>query len=134
MSSYERMIKVMSAVGAYKIYNYTYIGKELRAYSAELDVLSDEIDEIIRECLVMTARGDGLSFYEKLVGTLDDKLDTRTRREMIVSLLNLSTNDNTPDGIKRFFKSIGLECDITENPSVFDLFIKPLSGTFSTSE
>ena len=82
----------------------------------------------------MTAEGDGLVFYEKLVGAPRDDLDVDARREMIVSLINLNMNDNTLDGIKRFFKSLNFECEITENPSVFDLYIKPLNSGYSTSE
>ena len=134
MSSYESMVKAMSAVKAYKLDGNTYVDKELFAYSAALDVFSEEIDEIIRECIVATAENEGLSFYEKLVGTLDDKADIETRRAMIISLLNLNTNDNTHNGIKRFFESIGLECDILENPSIFDLYIMPLGGNFTASE
>ena len=134
MSSYESMVKAMSAVKAYNLDGNTYVDKELLAYSAVLDAFSEEIDEIIRECIVTTAENEGLSFYEKLVGTLDDKADTDTRRAMIISLLNLNTNDNTHNGIKRFFESIGLECEIAENPSIFDLYIMPVSRNFTASE
>ncbi len=134
MTGYESMVKTMKPIGAYTLDGTTYVDNELKAYAAELDRLSAEIEEVIKESIVTTAEGDGLRFYERLVGTLDDNTSTDLRREMIIYLLNLNMNDNTPDGIKKFFKSIGLECEITENPAIFDLYIKPLGGEYSISE
>lgn len=134
MSSYESMVKAMSAVGVYTFDSDSGVGRELQAYAAELDALSGVIDEIICESIAATAENEGLNFYEKLVGTLGDGLELGERREMILSLLRLNTNDNTPGGIKKFFKSIGLECEIEESPHIFDLYIKPLGGSYSMSE
>ena len=132
MSSYDSMAGAMSAAGAYSLDGTTYVDSELEVYAEELDALSEEIGLIIRECIVATAENEGLRFYETLVGSLNSNLSTEKRREMIISLMNLSMNDNTKDGIKLFFKSLGVECEIVENPEIFNLYISISSGSFST--
>ncbi len=134
MSSYNSMVQAMGSVGVYSLDGNSFVDRELKAYAQELDAFSGGIDEIIRESIVATAESDGLLFYEKIVGTLGNGLPIESRREMIESLLRLNSNDNTLGGITRFFRSLGLECEIEELPSIFDLYIKPIGGSYTLSE
>lgn len=134
MNSRERMIKVLESLSLYSLRNYTTVYKELDSYSVALDVLNELMDEYVRECFIETATDYGLSLYEKLYGAERKDLPLEQRREMLIERINLNINDNTVSGIKRFFSSLGLKCDIVENPKICDLYIFPLTGEFSTLE
>lgn len=134
MGSFESMANVLSAVGAYDIDSGSEVRRELRSYALELDALSEEIEEVLGESVVVTAEDEGLLFYEKLVGRLGNGLSLEDRREMIIYLLTLNSNDNTIGGIEKFFRSLGLECEIYERPHIFDLYIVPLSRDFTVRE
>ena len=134
MGTLRDMLLMTYPIKAYTLDNSTIVYKEYQSYAAALDVLRDTAEEILAECVSSTAENRGLEFYEKLFGPVRDDLSLQKRREMIGSLLTLTTNDNTLSGIYRFFESVGLECDIIENPSVYDVYIYSHDHTLTRTQ
>ena len=46
-------------------------------------------------------------------------------------MLTLTSNDNTVEGIRHFFESLGIECGIIEDPSGYFVYIRSLDQTLS---
>ncbi len=134
MTAIQRLIKALQPLSLYSLKIYTSVYKELESYSVALDVLDEIMDEYIREGFIDTANDYGLSLYEKLYGAERTDLTLEQRREMLIQRINLNVNDNTLSGIKRFFSSLGLKCEIRENPHIFDLYILPLTGEYTSLE
>lgn len=134
MSSLKNMIQAMKPIKMYSLKNYTTVYKELNCYASALDLLSDFADEIISECFLSTASDYGLALYERLSGCERTDLPLETRRNMLIKGQMLGYNDNTLQGILNFFSSVGLECDITEVPDIFDLYIMPKGREYSDEE
>ena len=124
MSSLESMIKAMSVIPLYSLKtNVTTVHKELQSYAAALDVLSEFVSEMITEHLLSTACDYGLSLFEKMTGKVRTDLTLEQRREMLIRSQMLGINDNTLEGIYRFFQSVGLDCVIEENPKSSYMYI-----------
>ncbi len=134
MGTLSEMIKMTFPIKNYKLDNGRLVYKEMESYAAALDVIRECADEILRECISTTAQNRGLEFYEKLFGKVRDDLEIEKRRNMINNMLTLSTNDNTVEGIHHFFRSVGLECDIIENPIVYDVYIYSHDHTLSRAQ
>ncbi len=131
MGTLSEMIKMTYPIKNYKLNNGTLVYKELQSYSQALDLLRECADEVLRECISSTAQARGLEFYERLFGKARDDLELDKRRDMISNMLTLSSNDNTVEGIYHFFRSVGIECDIIENPMVYDVYIYSHDHTLS---
>lgn len=124
MSSLESMIKAMSVIPLYSLKtNVTTVHKELQSYAAALDVLSEFVSEIIKEHILSTACDCGLALFEKMTGRVRTDLTLEQRREMLIRSQMLGINDNTLEGIYRFFQSVGLDCVIEENPASSYMYI-----------
>ena len=125
MRSLINMRNVIAPVGIYRVRKEGLIYKELAVYADSLDMISKWVDMLIKECFVETAEDFGLTSFEKLVGPERGDLELSERRDMIQSLINLTVNDNNVEGIKRFFRTIGVRCDIEECPKIQNIYIRP---------
>lgn len=134
MDRLSSMINVMRPIGAYNLAIGDLVYKELQTYDSGFGGISEEVSGVLRECFVPTATGDGLVSYEKIIGAPRDDLDLQTRRDMIIRLMNIGSNDFTPDGIMRFFDSLDFECIILEEPELFHVTIVPLGREYSRAE
>ena len=118
----------MRNIGLYRLTFGETISFELRAYSEILDELFDDINELSQEGFVSTAVGYGLAAYEKMNGPEKTGTPVELRRKMIGSLININVNDNNVEGIKKFFRSLNVECTVMESPSVSDIYIRPTTN------
>lgn len=134
MGSLENMVKAMKTIPLYSLKIYTTVYKELQSYAVELDMLTETVDELINECFLSTASDYGLTFYEKTLGRERSDLSIEKRREMLIQAQLMNVNDNTLSGFYRFFLSVGLECDIVENPYIFDIYILAKGRDYSAAE
>ena len=135
MSSLNNMIRAMSPIPMYSLKKIAAtVYKELQSYAAELDALSEIVDELITECFLSTACDYGLSLYEKLSGKERTDLPLELRREMLIKSQMLGINDNTLDGIYRFFESLGLQCDINESPEICSIYVLAKGRVYSKTE
>ena len=103
MSSYDNMTAAMRAVGVYSLNGQSIVDMELMSYAKELDCVTNVIDRTIRESIIMTAADEGLEFYEKAFGSPYSTNTLSERREMLIQKMRLNTNDNTNEGMRRFF-------------------------------
>lgn len=124
MSTLDTMIDALKPTGLYSLKNYTGVYKELQSYAAELDVLYEIYEELIREAFITTAEDYGITLYERLDGPERTSYTLDERREMLIAQYNITCNDNTLAGVLKYFNSIGLECEITEYPLLCDIYIK----------
>ncbi len=128
------MIDAIKAVGAYYLGLGDLVYKELQSYACELDPISEEIDSVIRENFISTATGSGLDAYETIVGARRSDLDNEIRRDMLTALFTVNENDFTVEGVKRFFRSLDMDCTIVEYPKFFDLLIIPTQREYTPVE
>ncbi|MBQ1546192.1 MAG: hypothetical protein IIZ59_01505 [Clostridia bacterium] len=133
MSSLDNMMHAMIPFGMYSLNIGDLIVWELTSYAEEIDKLSDDVSEALRECFINTAVDIGLSSYERLYGAPHEEMSEQVRRQTIISTINIDDNDFTPSGVLGFFSSIGLECTIIEMPLIFDMTIMPEGGTYTES-
>ncbi len=131
MNTLGEMLLMTMPVKAYTINNGSTVYKEYQSYAEALEVLRETADEIAKECVLSTAENRGLEFYERLTGSARDDLTLEKRRELISSMLTLTSNDNTVEGIRHFFESLGIECGIIEDPSGYFVYIRSLDQTLS---
>ncbi len=134
MFSFDNMSEAMSAFGIYDLLIGDVILRELECYSAVMDDVSDNIDDAIGECFIETAEESGLAEYEKIVGPVRNSLSLADRRNMIKSMIALTANDFTPSGLQRFFNSLGIVCDVVEDPCFYNILITPRARNYSSAE
>lgn len=127
----DNMLKAMAPFSMYVLRIYTSVYKELESYCVGLDVLKETADELITECFIATACDYGLSLYEKLNGPERTDFTTEQRRNMLIQAVTVDCNDNTLNGIYQYLSSLGLECVITENPHICDLYILATGGEYT---
>lgn len=94
------------------------VGRELRTYADEIELLYDQLDVLIPEGFIATATDRGLREYEELFGPAQDALSAQTRRERLLGRMNLGEGDFTPAGIRQALDSFGLEYVIAEFPTL----------------
>lgn len=133
-NSLTNMLKALLPVGVYKLNNGTNVYKELQSYCAALDVFKETVDSVLSEISPVCAIGDGLVFYEKLFGDEKYSYSIEQRRRMILTMLLLGANDNTVEGIKRFFASLGVECELEEYFNTCFLYVYVLNSESFDSE
>ena len=117
MSNFEKMKKILTSSGVYKVSRGSNIENELKAYSAGLDILTQALSELERECFTDTACGYGLVRRELMQGAQRDDLPTETRRQMLICRNSLGESDFTNDGILKVLKILGIEGSVEENPT-----------------
>ncbi len=133
MSTLSTMADALAATGLYTLKNYTGVYKELQSYAAELDELYDIYEELIRECFISTAEDYGITLYETLDGPARTSYTLDERRKMLTAQYNITCNDNTLAGVLKYLNSLGLECEITEYPLIYDVYIKA-SGEYTDAQ
>lgn len=123
MSSLDTMLRALSPVKEYSPEVGGEVYSELCAYAKELDEIDRIADELIRECFIATATDYGLAVYEKLNGPEKTDVTTATRREQLITSININRNDNTVQSVYKYLGALGLDCEITENTIAGDIYI-----------
>lgn len=118
MSTFDKLTKIHSSMGVYRITEGSNIGNELRAYSAGLDILADALEELQRECFITTAESYGIRRRELMFGAVREDLPVETRRNMLLTRYSFGSDDFTPEGINKILKLLGIEALVQEFPSV----------------
>lgn len=118
----ESMKKALAPLMIYRS-GAPHLGKELRTYADEIELLYAELDGILPERFLATATDRGLREYEELFGPARDTLPVEDRRERLRLRLSLGEEDFTPAGIRKTLDSLGLSYIISEFPSLNRLSI-----------
>lgn len=123
--SYSSMKSKLSATGLYRIEKGSNVSNELCAYSKELDLFYSELDSVLRECFIQTAKDYGLSRREAFSGREGGTLPTEKRREILLLTQTSKGFGFTPDGFKSLLKSYSLsDFEFVENPSGYRLTVR----------
>lgn len=127
MTAYESIKEKLSAVGIYSIKQGGIIDAEIKAYAVGLQGLYDGIDEFLRECFVQTAESCGLEQLEAMTRTYMSGDSLEVRRKKLMNRLQISPDINGKDALEKQAASMGLSCNITENPSESKIFVDVLT-------
>lgn len=100
---------------------------ELQVYAEEIELLYSQLDELLRERFIGTARDLGLRVYEELFGPERSGESVEHRREMLNLRINLGGGDFTLSGIEKALDSFGLSYTISEFPDIDKLNINATS-------
>lgn len=114
---YEKMKERTGVVGIYDD-DASNLEIELMVYTEELERSRDNLDRLLRERFVTTARDEGLSAYERLFGAVTEGESVDERRERLLLRMSLREDDFTPAGIRRALDSLGIQCELNEYPAL----------------
>lgn len=101
MSTLDSMIQKLTPLGIYNLKEGSINFAELAAFSQGLDLLRDSLKSLLRENFISTAETYGIENLERMVGSVQDDLPLKKRREMLTQRLSLSTADFTPEGFEK---------------------------------
>lgn len=127
MSEFQQMKEILSATGLYDVSEGSLIYAELMAYAKGLDLLFDELEEMLRECFVVTAQSYGLTIRENFLKRfhLDNTLEGR--RNAIINALSVCQTDYTYAGMRKIRDSFNVHGD-------FHASVSPLKVTFQCTD
>ena len=113
MNIYNRIISIICNFKAYNKDN-TNLQGEMYAYSKGLEIISNRLENIEKECFVSTAEDYGLTVKERYFDSITRADDVDSRREMLLSLLSVDETDFNLVGMKKFMKQFPVSSNITE--------------------
>ncbi len=134
MSVLNTLIKRLSPVKLYTLDENSNTYMELCAFSAGLEILNEELDEILRESFYETAETYGLLRSERIWGNTREDLPLATRRNMLTSRSSLNLNDFTLKGVEKIFKLLGVAGKLNEFPFQQRLSVDLTGSQFSKGE
>lgn len=100
MDIYSRIISIICNFKAYNKDNVN-LQSEMYAYSKGLEIISNRLMNVEKECFVSTAEDYGLTVKERYFDSITRASDVKSRREMLLSLLSVDETDFNLDGIDR---------------------------------
>ena len=100
MSALNEMIDMLSPLGIYSLSRTSLVYKELKVYAYAFLSITQYINSILREAFVSSAENDGLALKEQLFGSERPDLTVSERRERLITLLSLCSDDFTEDDIR----------------------------------
>ena len=130
---YETMKKSMAPLRIYS-QEAEALDRELKVYSAEIELLYDELDAMFKERFISTAEDMGLTVYEELFGPERSDFSVEERRRMLTLRTNLGEGDFTLSGIGKALESLGLSYVISELPELESLNISAVTEDYSQAE
>jgi hypothetical protein len=134
MTALESLIRKLSPLGIYDITDGSNIKNELAAYAEALERHRANIDEVLRECFIITSRSFGLELREKVIGAVRDNMSLNSRRSMLCTRKGLNESDFTLSALDKFLRGIGVNFyNISENFGMNTIGIC-VGGSYSDSE
>ncbi len=124
MNAMNSLLRKLSPLKVYSITDKSNIKKELSAYCAALDAHRENLDTLLRECFISSAKTYGIEMREKLTGDVRSSDALSKRRNMLTLRQSINENDFTRAGLEKFLRCLGAEkFTIFENPSQYLLGI-----------
>lgn len=123
MNVLEALINKHRPLHIYNITEGSNVYYELSAYAEGLQILRDELDNMLRECFVVTAEDYGLEIPERLWGKVRDDLDVKKRREMLLARSSFGYDDFTPEGIRKLLAFLGIDGVVYEYPAIYRIVV-----------
>ena len=107
------LIRLLAPLGLYDL-RAPYNGGELAALGGALDSVSELVEQVERESLLVTAEGEGLDRREALFAHKPAAVTTEERREAIAALLRISEDSLTPEAINDTLTGCGIRAKAEE--------------------
>ena len=106
----------MDIVCKFKIYSKDNVNLqgEMYAFSKGLELISNRLEIMEKECFVSTAEDYGLTTKERYFDSITRASDVKSRREMLLSLLSVDETDFNLEGMKKFMGQFPVNSEITE--------------------
>ncbi len=118
MTAYGSIRDKLSVLSIYSIQPDGLTEAELRAYAAGLQGLYDTVDNILREMFIQTAEDEGLTNPELMAALHTSGNNIAERRERLLKRLSIKPTDIGIGGLEKAVASLGIECNISDSPSV----------------
>lgn len=100
----------------YALSGNTLVDAELAAYDAGFALVEDALNTLVRETLIQTATGYGLSLREQIMGLwLRRANSNEKRRELLLYRLSVAPNDYNLVGMHSSMRAAGLNAKIVED-------------------
>lgn len=136
MTAFESMSEKLSKTGLYRTDEGCLIYAELMAYASGLDLYYDALDELLRECFVITAESYGLELREKLIKkcNVDDSIEGR--RKSILAALSITVNDFTSSGFYKCLDIFNINGTFTADfqNKIITVYLQSLEDTEKTEK
>lgn len=107
------LIRLLAPLGLYDL-RAPYNGGELAALGGALDSVSELVEQVERESLLVTAEGEGLDRREALFAHKPAAVTTEERREAIAALLRISEDSLTPAAMNDTLTGCGIRARAEE--------------------
>lgn len=107
------LIRLLAPLGLYDL-RAPYNGGELAALGGALDSVSELVEQVERESLLVTAEGEGLDRREALFAHKPAAVTTEERREAIAALLRISEDSLTPAAMNDTLTGCGIRAGAEE--------------------
>lgn len=108
MDSLTSMKQKLAPLGLYNLDNQSEVLRELKAYAEGLDILSETLDELERECRIATAESYGLSRRESLLGREHPEQAAAQRRKTLNYFEKTVKTTLNDDDFADFLENIGV--------------------------
>ena len=123
MRALDSMVQKLRPMGLYRLTGNTIVEAELAAAAQGLDCVYEELDRLLQEAFLPTARELGLAMRELAFGSERKDLSLNHRRDMLMHRNAVTVNDNTKEGMERTLLAVGIRASIFENPREQKLYI-----------
>ena len=107
------LIRLLAPLGLYDL-RAPYNGGELAALGGALDSVSELVEQVERESLLVTAEGEGLDRREALFAQKPAAVTPEERREAIAALLRISEDSLTPAAMNDTLTGCGIRARAEE--------------------
>ena len=108
--------RVLSPLGLYDLSENSLISKELNVYATEIDRASEFLENLLKEYFINTAEDYGLTFREKLFGSVKGDLDIQSRRRILLNRCSLKSYEFNRESVEKSLITAGIDGYIVEDP------------------
>ena len=116
MNCLESMVSLLRPIGVYSLTPESAVYCELQSCYAGLKLVEDELAAMGQEGYIQTAQGIGLRTWEEAIrSTAMESDNLHNRRDVVLYTLSRMPQDYHLSGMLRGLRSLGLNCELTED-------------------
>lgn len=123
-NSYRSMERKIGFLYLYNITRDSPINNELKTYGVFLDEVASELDDMLDECFLETAKSYGIENKKRLFEMPDGIDDEDVIKELIKIKLSINNKKFNLEAIKSQIKSLGVSFSLTEYPSEYQVLVQ----------
>ena len=114
MSVTDALVALLRPLGVYTFREGSFSMAELQALGSQFDALKAETERVLRESIVSTAEGEGLSLREAMFPWRAEADSAEMRRRALIGFMQIAGDSFTLDAINRCMAACGAECVVEE--------------------